>query len=240
MPRSAAAVAWPHGGLPTRLLLLLLLGSSANVVNGQTPAGPTPAATLSVEEPTFVPTLSLLAPTTTENPTPPIITLSPTSSTVTPTYGSRDCWDNFTDLFTDLERQPPFSTNTYIVCPNRTYDIRYNYGTFGDCCENGQLPIACRANTHFKCGKDGSRSNNCIMNGGSDQIVFNEVVFGEELTGVILEGFTFRGPADYTMLGVGGGDVTFLDCLFEVGQTVCQSVCAWRMQLCGGMRGIVG
>lgn len=220
-----------HGGFSTRLLLLLLLllRSATYVVDGQTPSAPS----TSPVEATFEPTLTL-APSVSPRPIAPVTPL-PTSSTVTPTYAPRECWDNFTDMYFDLGRQPAFSTNTYVICPNRTYDIGYKEGNNGDCCANGQLPIVCRANTHFKCGKDGSRSNKCILNGGSDQIVFNEVVFGEELTGVILEGFTFRGPADYTMIGVGGGDVTFLDCLFEVSQCaayVFTSLCGVCVAVC--------
>ena len=50
-------------------------------------------------------------------------------------------------------------------------------------------------------------------------MIFNSWLFEEgDLFGVVLQGFTFRSPTKSTKLGVGWGDVTFLDCLIEVRQ----------------------
>lgn len=143
-------------------------------------------------------------------------TAKPASSTTTPTYAPRECWANLTELYIDLERKAPFSLNTYVVCPNQTYDIGYSYGTTGDCCNNGDLPIFARANTHFKCGDDGSSGNNCILRGGTASVVFNPFVFNELLSGVKIQGFTFQSPVKTTLFAAGSGDVTFIDCIVKV------------------------
>lgn len=142
-------------------------------------------------------------------------TAKPTSSTTTPTYAPRECWANLTELYIDLERKAPFSLNTYVVCPNQTYDIGYSYGTTGECCNNGDLPIFARANTHFKCGDDGSSGNNCILRGGTASVVFNPFVFNELLSGVKIQGFTFQSPVKTTLFAAGSGDVTFIDCIVK-------------------------
>ena len=231
MPKFAAVAGCNGGRLPTCLLLLFLLllrSGTNNVVNGQAPVA---SPSVSLEEPTFVPTLTM-SPTQTPQPTPtfPPFTLSPTSSTQAPSLGPRECWNNLTELYFHLEQRPPFSSNTYVLCPNTTYDVGYKEGSQGGCCVNGELPLVCRANTHFKCGEDGSRQNNSVLSGGSDQIVFNEVVFDEELTGVVMQGITFRGAVGYTMIGVGGGDITFLGCLFEVSRIA--SLCVVETKRC--------
>jgi polygalacturonase len=73
-----------------------------------------------------------------------------------------------------------------------------------------------RANTHYKCGEDGSLANNCTMLGGSFHVMFNDFIFGEELAGVTIQGFNFVGPQLHSLLAVGSGDVTFFDCVFKV------------------------
>lgn len=122
-------------------------------------------------------------------PTPPVTT---------------ECWSNFTQLYFDVERLTPNSTKTYVICPNRTYN------------KNGDLPIVARANTHFKCGDDGSSRNNCVLYGGSDSVVINDVVWGEPVFGVTIQGLTFQSAVGRTFIGLDSGDVTFLDCIIKV------------------------
>jgi polygalacturonase len=80
------------------------------------------------------------------------------------------------------------------------------------------MPMIPRANTQYKCGEDGSLANNCTMLGGSFHVMFNDFVFGEELTGVTIQGFQFVAPQLHSVLAVGSGDVTFLDCVLKVRQ----------------------
>jgi hypothetical protein len=114
-----------------------------------------------------------------------------------------------------LKEKAPFSSNTYVICPNQVYYIGYQYGV-GNCCVDGDYPLVSRANTHFKCGEDGSRANNCTLVAGSTHVVYNEFVFDEELGGVVVEGFTFDSPQLMTSTLVGSGDIKFVDCVAKV------------------------
>jgi hypothetical protein len=105
-----------------------------------------------------------------------------------------------------------------VICPNQIYYIGYQFGV-AQCCVDGDYPLVSRANTHFKCGTDGSRANNCTLYAGSTHVVYNEFIFDEELTGVIVEGFTFDSPQLMTSVLIGSGDITFVDCLVKVRST---------------------
>ena len=134
---------------------------------------------------------------------------------------NKKCWSNFTLLYFDLERQATNSTNhTYVICPNQTYNIGYNFGQ-GECCENGDLPIVTRSNTHFKCGDDGSSRNNCVIYGGSSSVLFNSVIWDEDIYGATIQGFTFQSPVLTTLFGLASGDVTFIDCIIKVSHLTC-------------------
>lgn len=158
-----------------------------------------------------VPTTASPSPTAAESPTP----AAPVVETTSPSFSPRECWDNFTEVFLDLSRKAPFSTNTYIICPNQSHDIGFRLAN-GECCEGGEYPMVPRANTHYKCGEDGSLANNCTLLGGSFHILFNDFIFGEELTGVTVSGFNFVRPQLHSVLAVGSGDLTIFDCVIKV------------------------
>jgi hypothetical protein len=125
------------------------------------------------------------------------------------------CWDNFTALFDELRTADASSSKTYVICPNRRYSIGYESGP-GNCCVDGDLPLVARANTRIQCGSDGSSSNDCVLVGGTSHVIVNDVIFGEDADGSVFQGFTFESPTVSTVIGVGNGNVTFLDCIFKV------------------------
>jgi hypothetical protein len=145
----------------------------------------------------------------------PTLSEAPAVTTASPTFADRDCWDNFTQIFYDLVQKVPFSENTYTICPNRVYPVGYAYDD-NQCCRDGDFPLVPRANTHFKCGKDGSLSNNCTLIGGSFHVLFNEFVYQEALSGVKVQGFTFQSPELHTVQAAATGSLTFIDCVIKV------------------------
>jgi hypothetical protein len=99
------------------------------------------------------------------------------------------------------------------------YYIGYQYQD-NQCCKNGDVPLVSRANTHYKCGQDGSLENNCTLLGGSVHVLFNDAVFREQLPGVTVEGFTFQRPEISTVMASGVGGLSFINCVFRVRVTV--------------------
>ncbi|GKZ01452.1 hypothetical protein MPSEU_001095900 [Mayamaea pseudoterrestris] len=139
------------------------------------------------------------------------------TSIATPPNGA-SCWDNTTEIFNHLTDAPPFSSNTYIFCPNTVFDIGYTDSN-GDCCEDGELPLAARTNTKYQCGEDGSSANNCVIFGGSLQLLITALSFSEsEVSNFIVQGLTFTRAGLLASAPALPGDVTFLDCIFEDSQ----------------------
>lgn len=126
------------------------------------------------------------------------------------------CWVNTTLIFEHLSNATPFSSNTYVLCPNTDYNIGFT-NSDGVCCEDGDFPLVARTNTKFQCGEDGSSANNCRLVGGANQFLMISVVFQEaEATNVVTQGITFTGAGLTTMTPSLAGDFTFIDCIFEV------------------------
>lgn len=138
------------------------------------------------------------------------------TSIAVPPDGS-SCFTNTTQIFDHLVDQPPFSSNTYILCPNTVFPIGYTDSN-GECCEDGDLPLMARSNTRYQCGEDGSSANNCTIFGGTLQFLMSPLSFGEEeAANVVAQGLTFT-QAGLTTTPAGiAGDLTFLDCIFKVG-----------------------
>jgi hypothetical protein len=141
------------------------------------------------------------------------------SSIVAPPDGS-DCFSNTTDIFDHLVDAAPFSTNTYVLCPDTVYNIGFT-DSQGSCCEDGDLPLMAKTNTKFQCGQDGSSKNNCTLVGGTMQLLITPLTFGEtEATNVIIQGITFTKAGLTTTAPALAGDYTFVDCIFEVRMNV--------------------
>jgi hypothetical protein len=141
--------------------------------------------------------------------------LSQDNSIATPSDGS-SCWDNTTAIFQHLVVANPFSTNTYILCPDTVFKVGFT-DSQGLCCEDGELPLMARTNTKFQCGEDGSSENNCVLVGGTTQVLMNDLTFSEtEATNVIFQGLTFVDAGMTASMPNQAGDMTFLDCIFAV------------------------
>ena len=136
------------------------------------------------------------------------------TSIATPPDGS-SCFSNTTEIFDHLSAQDPFSSNTYILCPNTVFNI--GYANSGSCCEDGDFPLYGRTNTRYQCGEDGSSANNCTFVGGTIQLVMSPLAFNEqEAANVVVQGVTFTEAGLMSVQLVLAGDITCLDCIFEV------------------------
>ena len=147
----------------------------------------------------------------------PIVSQNDTSI-VAPPDGS-SCFANTTQIYEHLTDQPELSFNTYILCPNTVFNIGY-VDSQGECCEDGYLPLTARSNTRFQCGEDGSSANNCTLMGGTIQLMMSQAAFGDvKAVNVVVEGITFTKAGLSTVPASLAGDLTLLDCIFEVRQT---------------------
>lgn len=136
-------------------------------------------------------------------------------SIASPPDGST-CWGNTTLIYQHLVEAPPFSSNTYILCPDTVFTIGFT-DSQGGCCDDGDLPLMARTNTKYQCGEDGSSANNCLISGGTSQVLVNELVFAEsEATSVVMQGLTFSDASMTASMPNQPGDVTFVDCIFMV------------------------
>ena len=99
-----------------------------------------------------------------------------------------------------------------MLCPNTRYEL--TDGTTGNDAVN---PIALRANCIFKCGDDGKSTNGCVIFGGTFQIISSSVDFpSENKVGIVFQGITFDSGIVASALMVSPGEVTFIDCIFQV------------------------
>ena len=121
-----------------------------------------------------------------------------------------------------MEKADPMAHTIYTICPDTVIQV----GKPDDddpakpCCVDGDMTVFVKSQSTIQCGHDGSSANHCVLTGGythvfaagkkpySDQEIAENVHF---------VGLTFD-AADF--LGVGlaeKGDVTFTDCIFQVG-----------------------
>lgn len=147
---------------------------------------------------------------TTASPVPTVTPLAPIPSPVP----KRSCYTNLTEIEDLVKLKDPFVEETYILCPNTIFPI----GSFNS--EDvwvGFMPITVRANSIFQCGDDGKSANNCTIKGGSIQLVDTlEKYSNENRVGVLVKGLTFDGAVDSNVLVAAPGNITFIDCIFQV------------------------
>ena len=134
-----------------------------------------------------------------------------------PTFGpAPECFTNLTEVF---EREKEVTNSTiprmYVLCPNTKFvigRISPSDGSF----VGGDVPISPRANVHYKCGQDGSSSNNCVLVDGSWQLISFFTQFPEPNTNVTIEGITFEAAFGGGLLHANPGTITYIDCIFRV------------------------
>eukprot|EP00934_Nitzschia_sp_Nitz4_P006338 Nitzschia sp. Nitz4//scaffold2_size372955//289102//290753//NITZ4_000456-RA/size372955-snap-gene-0.45-mRNA-1//1//CDS//3329546877//6328//frame0 len=149
--------------------------------------------------------------------------VSSTSPTSAPTEGATEiwsptgeCWDNLTALYlTDFDLSSDFvleHPRTYILCPDTTYEMGFvnSVGGFDD----GFEPLQPRPHIHYKCGDDGSSSNNCVLTGGDyGMISFSSPDIAHN--NVTLQGITFDNLGGAAALFARAGNFSFVDCIFK-------------------------
>lgn len=125
------------------------------------------------------------------------------------------------DMETELNRirdgGTPEESYTFRLCPNQLFDAE----------SSTLLPVL--NNAMFVCGSDGSRSNNCIIIGGSEQVrIENSQVDTYPLESLTFIGLTFadfKGNAAITGTSIAAlasapTTATFLDVTFTVSFTI--------------------
>lgn len=130
------------------------------------------------------------------------------------------CFDDLDVLQEYVEAKNPLETEDFILCPNTVFHIG-NPRSDASCCENGSAPLQLGPNTHYKCGADGTSTNNCTLTGGLFQVLATAPSRDQEeiITNSVVEGVTFRGGGGAGTLMVSNNNVTFRDCIFtEHGQ----------------------
>jgi hypothetical protein len=162
------------------------------------------------------------APTTSA----PTTTVAPTSSpSAAPSFGPPpDCYDDLDEIYAREEKVTDSTVwREYILCP----DTEYIIGTFNRFVDErilfvgGFTPISPRNNVHYKCGSDGSSSNNCVLVGGSFHVLSFGTQFEEVQGNVTMEGITFESAFRITLFLGNAGDITFQDCVIRVSDSLC-------------------
>ncbi len=160
-----------------------------------------------VVDPTFTPTASLLP------------TVSPTKAPIPAPVPDRACYTDLQEIQDKVSLKDPFIVETYILCPNAVYTI----GTFDGAANTitgGSKAISTRANSIFQCGTDGISSNNCIVTGGTIQVLHDSAFFrNEDKSNVVIKGITFEDASHSAAVLAAPGDITFIDCIFRVSCT---------------------
>jgi hypothetical protein len=142
---------------------------------------------------------------------------------------SNNCYRSFNDIFaaecnagtngrcrtTNLNK-----VREYVICAGTIIEPGVADPVTGDI-TGGDFPLALRKNAHVKCGRDGSSSNNCIVDGTGSFAVFAnaELIFQDsDMSNVIIEGLTFDSwiLANQQAIIAGGsrGNIEFRDCKF--------------------------
>jgi hypothetical protein len=109
------------------------------------------------------------------------------------------CQDHCVDNWDKLVAETKAALQVVILCANTTIDIPKNTPLILD-----------SNNTVLQCGSVGSRTDECVLNGGSDQLLITAT--GIEIVGVTFVGssrISVRGEADHNSVSY------FRDCVFQ-------------------------
>jgi len=174
--------------------------------------------------PTKMPTPSpSIAPTSTPSLAPSEVP-SP-APTVTP-----DCIDDLSKVHDmEINIQDTSKRRKYWLCPDTVFNMGtlHANGTIID----GQSYIMLRPNVIYQCGLDGSRSNNCTIQGGDFGVTsFYGVYEGiqETVDNAIIQGLTFVGQNLFSVVLEAAGDVTFQDCVFQDQENMAPVLIQWN------------
>lgn len=106
---------------------------------------------------------------------------------------------------------------SYVLCPNTTFSIASAFNESGGPIE-GQYPLKiARSNIHVLCGEDGSSANECVLEGGMEQLVFVDLYeSNHSVTNVLVQGLTFSKAKTRNAAVKNKGQLSLVDCIFKV------------------------
>jgi hypothetical protein len=123
------------------------------------------------------------------------------------------CLTTLNELSQSESQVTDFSVRrTYTLCENTRFSVgRYDYSYN---LIEGQDPLVVRPNLHVKCGEDGVRTNQCLLETGD--ILVRDIATDNHVEGtVILQGLTFVDPGVHFVKFTQPNDVHFVDCEFR-------------------------
>ncbi|KAL7561600.1 hypothetical protein ACA910_004189 [Epithemia clementina (nom. ined.)] len=139
--------------------------------------------------------------------------LAPSASPVTkaPFPSPSHCHATTQDVADFLTQFPPLFPITVELCPFTVYTIGRQdaSGAWVD----GDPPLFARSLTTYKCGSDGMPSDHCVLRNGAKQFWSENT--SSPLIGVSVQGITFENATEISALLEAGGDVAFVDCIFQ-------------------------
>jgi hypothetical protein len=145
----------------------------------------------------------------------PLSPISAPTPTVAAPVSSKSCYSNITEVNALVKQSNPNIENTYVLCPDTVYPIGKLLST--GVLEGGFETLRLRANSKFLCGADGASANNCTLIGGEFHILSAGTDFPDEnFVNVVIQGLTFDDSGTGGVLLAFPGDVTFIDCIFQV------------------------
>lgn len=130
-----------------------------------------------------------------------------------------DCVDSLDVIFEEekVVKDDANGTRTYILCPNTTFRIAQSFNQSGSPVE-GEYPLKiARSNVLILCGEDGSSANNCILEGGMEQLVFVDLFeTNQAVTNASVRGLTFTKAKTRNIAVMNNGQFFINDCIFKV------------------------
>lgn len=202
-----------------------------------TPAPMSPATPSPAPNETATPSPATPSPATPpgQNQTPALnqTTAFPTPSPTLFPETEDGCWNNFTEIGFVEDYADVTQVRTYILCPNTTF--RISSVTDDGFLIGDDTPLALRANMRVLCGEDGSRDNNCIVDGGSFAVAAFFDLYGfAYMENIFISGLTFNEQNLYGTLLLMPGTITFFDCVYKVRHAMVEQMYACCIQIVQG------
>eukprot|EP00980_Cylindrotheca_fusiformis_P011279 scaffold2597_cov116-Cylindrotheca_fusiformis.AAC.7 len=182
--------------------------------------------------PTNTPTVMASShPTTTPSSSPSAApSLSPSEAPSPAPSETPECIEDLSLVYDmELNIQDTSIRRKYWLCPDTEFNMGYLDDNGG--IVDGQSYIMLRPNVIYQCGMDGSRSNNCTINGGDFALTSFYGVFDgiqETVDNAIIQGLTFSNQRFFAAVLEVAGDVTFVDCAFINQENVAPVLIQWN------------
>jgi hypothetical protein len=128
------------------------------------------------------------------------------------------CVESLDSVFVaERDVKDDFVLRSYVLCPNTTFTVASAFNESGGPVE-GQYPLKIgRSNIHVLCGEDGSSANDCVLEGGMEQLVFADLFkTNHSVTNVLVQGLTFSKAKTSNAVVQNKGHLSLVDCIFRV------------------------